>query len=238
MEDEVKSIDVPAQERRSGRGASQIRTLRCEAGVLSRADGSAKWTQGSTEILVGVYGPRQGAAFLEDAEKATIAVTFQPKSGFSGPREKLLESFLKQTIEGAVILTLHPRTIISVTVQELSDDGGSLAVALNAANAALADAGVPMRYTFGAATCSKSPQHELLVDPDTEEEKEALAIVTACFAFPSKLQSGASSPGILSTQASGSAMTVEDFVQLKNLCQRVSEKAAALFKQSMAAAFR
>ena len=35
----------------------------------------------------------------------------------AGPREKLLESFLKQTIEGAVILTLHPRTIVSITVQ-------------------------------------------------------------------------------------------------------------------------
>ena len=68
--------------------------------------------------------------------------------------------------------------------------------------------------------------------------QEALAIVTACFAFPSKLESGARSSGILATHATGNGMSVEDFVQLKNLCQRVSEKAAVLFKQSMAAAFR
>ena len=33
--------------------------------------------------------------------------------------------------------------------QELSDDGAALAAALNAVSAALTDAGVPMRYTFG-----------------------------------------------------------------------------------------
>ena len=70
------------------------RTLRCEAGLLTRADGSAKWTQGSTEVLVGVYGPRQGAAFLEDAERATIAVAFEPKSGFSGQLAFCMEHLL------------------------------------------------------------------------------------------------------------------------------------------------
>ena len=35
----------------------------------------------------------------------------------SGNREKLFEDILKQTIEGAVLAKLHPRTIISVTVQ-------------------------------------------------------------------------------------------------------------------------
>ena len=46
---------------------------------------------------------------------------------------------------------LHKPWLTHCSEQELSDDGGSLAVALNAANAALADAGVPMRYTFGEA---------------------------------------------------------------------------------------
>lgn len=36
-------------------------------------------------------------------------------------------------------------------LQELSDGGGLLACALNAVNAALIDAGIPLKHTFGAA---------------------------------------------------------------------------------------
>lgn len=61
-----------------------FRSARCEAGLLGRADGSAKWTQGGTEIVVGVYGPRQTIASIEDAEKAAVQVTYSPKSGHAG----------------------------------------------------------------------------------------------------------------------------------------------------------
>lgn len=35
----------------------------------------------------------------------------------AGPRERLLESFIRQTVEGAVVMSLNPRTLISITVQ-------------------------------------------------------------------------------------------------------------------------
>ena len=60
------------------------RALRCEAGLLSRADGSARWTQDGTEVIVGVYGPRQTAAHLEDAEKASISLSYNTTSGLPG----------------------------------------------------------------------------------------------------------------------------------------------------------
>ena len=53
---------------------------------------------------------------------ADLRTSFETPISNAGPREKLLESFLKQTIEGAVILTLHPRTVISITVQVESPD--------------------------------------------------------------------------------------------------------------------
>jgi hypothetical protein len=37
-------------------------------------------------------------------------------------------------------------------LQELSDDGAVLAVALNAVSAALTDAGISLKYTFGRKT--------------------------------------------------------------------------------------
>lgn len=69
--------------------------------------------------------------------------------------------------------------------------------------------------------------------------QEALALVIACFAFPQKtVAGGLHNPAILATHAYGSDMQAEDFMRLKNLCQKVSEAAANLFKQSIAAAFR
>lgn len=37
-------------------------------------------------------------------------------------------------------------------MQELADDGAVLAAALNAISAALTDAGIPLRYTFGESS--------------------------------------------------------------------------------------
>ena len=67
--------------------------------------------------------------------------------------------------------------------------------------------------------------------------QEAQAVVTACFAMPSK-DAGSLSPAILATHAYGSDLTAEEFLHLSALCQKVSERATSLFKQSMAAAFR
>merc|ERR1712233_82836 len=169
------------QPRANGRKDLQIRSLFCERGLLERADGSAKWTQDGTSVLVGVYGPKQTSLFLEDAEQAVVGVVYTPKSGRAGNRERLFEDILRQTIEGAVLAKLHPRTIISVTVQELADDGAVLAASLNAISAALTDAGVPLRYTFGASSCCRSTEGFLLADPDSQEEQVAQAQLTACF---------------------------------------------------------
>lgn len=61
------------------------RTVRCERGLLTRADGSAQWTQGGTCCLASVTGPTQSyASSKEDAERATVDVVFRPRSGLAG----------------------------------------------------------------------------------------------------------------------------------------------------------
>jgi ribonuclease PH len=54
----------------------------CERGLLRRADGSARWRQGSTEVLSAVYGPRAAPGRKEHPEKAIVEVVFKQKSGF------------------------------------------------------------------------------------------------------------------------------------------------------------
>lgn len=58
--------------------------MRCEKGVLSRADGSAKWTQEKSCVLVGLYGPKLTSVARADPEHATVQVSFKPAKGQSG----------------------------------------------------------------------------------------------------------------------------------------------------------
>lgn len=73
--------------RQSGRHNGQMRMLQSERGVLNRADGSAKWSQDNTSVLVAVYGPRQARERREDAEKAVVEVVYKPRSGLQGKRK-------------------------------------------------------------------------------------------------------------------------------------------------------
>ena len=67
-------------------------------------------------------------------------------------RERMFERLIRRTVEGVLQAALHPRTSIGVSLQVLSEDGGLLACALNAACAALVDAAVPLNNTFGAGS--------------------------------------------------------------------------------------
>ena len=68
----------------------------------------------------------------------------------------------------ALLHLLPPGSRLDVAVQVLQADGGSLAVAITAAGAALADAGIPMRGVIGAAA-STALEGAALLDPNQAE---------------------------------------------------------------------
>lgn len=70
--------------RKNGRQWNQLRTLSVELGVLNRADGSVKYTQGDSSVLVAVYGPAEVKPKFERPDRATIDVVFKPRSGLPG----------------------------------------------------------------------------------------------------------------------------------------------------------
>mmetsp|Transcript_3430 Transcript_3430/g.12366 ORF Transcript_3430/g.12366 Transcript_3430/m.12366 type:complete len:245 (+) Transcript_3430:137-871(+) len=188
--------------RAGGRAGKAIRSLACERGLLNRADGSARWQQDRSAVLAAVYGPKGIGSNAEDVEKAVVDVSLRPTTGVPGPREKELADVVRRTVEGALLLSLHPRTGISIIVQVIEDDGSILACALNAACMALMDSGVPMRFTFASVCCATVHplEHDtadereqdcaigasrvgILVDPDLSEEDGANAVVTYTRAF-------------------------------------------------------
>ncbi|KAK9841298.1 hypothetical protein WJX74_003405 [Apatococcus lobatus] len=163
------------------RSPRQLRNLVCERSLLHRADGSAKFFLGKTCVLACVYGPTSTVTRKENAEQAVIEVNYRPMAGIAGTQERQQEHLIRRTIEGVVLVALHPRACISVIIQVLEDNGSALACAVNAACTALVDAAVPMHRLFASVCCCTTQDGELLVDPSSTEEQEAAAVLTLVY---------------------------------------------------------
>lgn len=170
-----------AQLRKDGRTPNQMRPLVCSRGLLHRADGSARWSQENTIVVAAVYGPKAITGRRENAERAILEVTWKPKTGLAGNAEKEAEFVLRRTLEHVVFTAMHPNTAISIIIQVVNDDGALLACAVNAACAALVDAGIPMRGLVAAVSCAVNSKGEVCLDPTKGEEKEVLGHVSLVF---------------------------------------------------------
>ena len=101
-------------------------------------------------------------------------------------RETDLSSRLLSALSAAVPLQQYPKCALVVRVSILQDDGSVLPACVTAASLALANASVEM---YDLVTCCSvavvnnnneqtEQQHQLLADPDLEEERRADALVT------------------------------------------------------------
>jgi len=162
--------------RADDRANNQLRAMEGACRPLTRPDGSAKFAQGKTIALAAVYGPIEVLHKDELLDRATVEVWFQPSQGVRGPAERLQEKFLRGILETVILTTLHPRTLITIIVQEIVNDGSLLAAAVNASMLAVLDAGLPVKSTAAAVQCSLTRLGgDFILDPSTQEEKEAIA---------------------------------------------------------------
>ncbi|CAB1096903.1 unnamed protein product [Ectocarpus sp. CCAP 1310/34] len=193
--------------RRDGRRANQIRPLAAEQGILNRADGSARFVQGNTSVLAAVYGPAPAKALrMERPEGATLDVSFKPESGITLPADAESAALLRRSLEEVVLRSRYPRTVVSVIIQVIVDDGAVLSAALNAATMALLNAGVEMTGMALSVTCCITAAvsgRSVLLDPCKAEEIDAAAT-----AVVATLSAGG---GVLSCRAVGSMSQEEYF---------------------------
>ena len=166
--------------RPDGREDNELRPPSCELGALSRADGSASFGLGGTTMLASVHGPGPVSVRDEHANRATLEVTYRPKTGVGGIGARRMEEALTHALAACVLLREHPRSGISIVIQEISSDGGLLACALNAACLALIDAGVPLRATAAATAVLVRSDGGLALDPTADEASspEARGVLT------------------------------------------------------------
>ncbi|KAG4943634.1 hypothetical protein JHK85_048280 [Glycine max] len=158
-------------DRPDGRTPNQLRPLAYSCSILHRAHGSASWAQGETKVLAAVYGPKAGTKKNENPEKASIEVIWKPKTGQIGKMEKEYEMILKRTLESICIRTIYPNTTTSVIVQAsfvLSIRNLLLPCAINAACAALVDAGIPLKHLADSGC--------IILDPTKDEEEVSRTI--------------------------------------------------------------
>ncbi|XP_031407497.1 exosome complex exonuclease RRP46 homolog isoform X2 [Punica granatum] len=206
-------------DRIDGRSPNQLRPLACSRGILNRAHGSASWSQGDTKVLAAVYGPKAGTKKNENPERACIEVIWKPKTGQSGKQEKEYEMILKRTLQSICILTINPNTTTSIIIQVVQDDGSLLPCAINAACAALVDAGIPLKHLAVSICCCLASSGYVILDPTKQEEEGMKAFAYLVFPNSIKLilpegsshaQGERMEDGIVTSVTHG-AMSVEDY---------------------------
>jgi exosome complex component RRP46 len=57
--------------------------------MLSRADGSARWSQQDTTVTAAVYGPLETTSGKQLPDRANVEVVFKPRSGLAGRRTSM-----------------------------------------------------------------------------------------------------------------------------------------------------
>uniref|UniRef100_A0A1A9WB24 RNase_PH domain-containing protein n=1 Tax=Glossina brevipalpis TaxID=37001 RepID=A0A1A9WB24_9MUSC len=159
----------------------KLRTLSCELNPLTRTDGSVLFSQGATCVLASMLGPVEVKLQNLKIDKANVECIYRPKAGLPTIRDKIREVIIKDTCETALLATLHPRTLISVQLQELDDRGGLDACAINAACMALLIGGVPMKFTVAAVHCVIDKNGEIILDPDQFQAVDNRASFTFVF---------------------------------------------------------
>ena len=160
--------------RPDGRTPLQLRPIACEVGHLQRAHGSARYTQGATHVMAAVYmTPTPITADSNLSALLQVICTSMHPTTQGTHAEVVLAQQIRHVFKGVILLNTLPRTQIQIAIQVLANDGSLLAVAINAAQIALADAGVECR--FMAAAVSICILRVRLPTSDAKQSKDQVA---------------------------------------------------------------
>ncbi|MDR7666279.1 exosome complex exonuclease Rrp41 [Methanosarcina sp. Z-7115] len=178
MSDKPEKLITDDGLRLDGRRADEIRPMKIEIGVLSRADGSCYLEWGRNKILVGVFGPREAhPRRSQRADTAVIRYKYNMAS-FSvedrarpGPSRRSIEisKVSREAFEPVIMAELFPKTAIDIFVEVLQADAGTRTAAINASSVALADAGIPMKGLITSCAFGKI-DGKIVLDLNKDED--------------------------------------------------------------------
>lgn len=191
MNDTATSIP---KARFGGRAQNELRPLSLQTGLLSKSNGSCKFSMHATQVLASIRGPVQPSSSKKELiDRANVEVFVKAvqmaQSSNAGAvkstqsKERELEAAIKGVLEQVCLLEQFPRTIVSVNIQVISSDGSLLTCATMAAVCAAMDAGIPLKHIPSCASCALQRHGKAtryLLDPDALEEHAADALVHVC----------------------------------------------------------
>ena len=164
--------------RLDGRQIDEIRPMKIDIGVISRADGSCYLEWGKNKILAAVYGPRElHPRRMQKADSVLIRYRYN-MAAFSvedrirpGPSRRSIEisKVSREAFEPVVLTHLYPGAVIDVFAEVLQADAGTRTAAINATSVALADAGIPMKGLVSACAVGKV-DGQLVLDLNKAED--------------------------------------------------------------------
>jgi len=170
---------------------SRLRPIFCSLGEITRADGSVMLCQGDTTVACSVYGPGEVRQARELIDRSLVEVCYKPRLGLPGVKDRDREEVITRTCTAAVLTSLHPRTAVTINIQEMQDSGCLVSTCINAACLALLDASVPLSFLLAAVTVAVTEDGELMVDPTLKQARNSRA--EAMFVFSSREEGAVSS---------------------------------------------
>lgn len=146
---------------------------------LARADGSTAFSSGLYTVISGVNGPVEVNRRDELPEEAAIEVNLRPSSGVGGPRERWLESVLQSVLKSVLLVHLHPRALIQITLQITKEpavkfqrsaaDIAILPTLINAAFIAVVDGALPLATTTSAVLAVVEEDGNVTLNPQEKQ---------------------------------------------------------------------
>ncbi|AEH61025.1 exosome complex exonuclease 1 [Methanosalsum zhilinae DSM 4017] len=164
--------------RLDGRRVDEIRPMKIDIGVLSRADGSCYLEWGKNKVLAAVYGPRTLHPRRKQIPDAALIRYRYNMASFSvedrirpGPSRRSVEisKVSAEAFEPVVLTKFYPNTVIDIFTEIIQADAGTRTAAINAASIALADAGIPMKGLVSACAVGKV-DGQLVLDLNKDED--------------------------------------------------------------------
>ncbi len=180
--------------RNDGRAIDELRPIKMQVNVLTRADGSAYVEMGGNKVLAAVYGPREiHPRHLSIPDRTRVRALYRMatfsvddrKRPAPGRREHELSKVITEALTPAVFVESFPRTAIDIYIEVIQADGGTRCASINAASLALADAGIPMRDLVVSVAVGKI-DGKVVLDLDNIEDQQGEADIPIAAMYRSK----------------------------------------------------
>ena len=209
----------------SSRNAPSLAALGCVLGDLSQADGSASLTYGNTVVLAAAYGPCEVKVSKGIMDKATVDVTCIPIGSSPDCANMYREWHIRDLFQATVLVSQHPRSSITIVLQDMEDDGDLLATSINAACLALLDAGVNMKFLVAAVTAVIDKDGNVNLTPQKKQTSAELS-ATLTLVFSEKDIS------IMGATTSGT-FTEEQYDRCVALCREAIQLVFKFYRESL-----